>query len=116
MRLSIGHPDSLWQNGTPQSIQRAPWVRRSTSAGAVKISKKSCTRSRGSRYGTAWRSNSLKPVGLPILRNDQCPRTNDQHYLAEIAAFRWMAARIVRVLSPLAKVGALVLSTLALLI
>src|SRR3954447_23807048 len=64
--LSIGQPDSLWQNGTPQSMQRAPCVRSSTSAGAVKISRKSCTRSSGSRYGTAWRSNSLKPVGLPI--------------------------------------------------
>ena len=27
MRLSIGQPDSLWQNGTPQSMQRAPCVR-----------------------------------------------------------------------------------------
>src|SRR5258707_13362482 len=66
MRLSIGQPDSLWQKGTPQSMQRAPCVRSSTSAGGVKISRKSCTRSSGSRYGTAWRSNSLKPVGLPI--------------------------------------------------
>src|SRR5712671_6566463 len=66
MRLSIGQPESLWQNGTPQSMQRAPCVRSSTSAGGVKISRKSCTRSNGSRYGTAWRSNSLKPVGLPI--------------------------------------------------
>src|SRR4051812_29159617 len=116
MILSIGQPDSLWQNGTPQSMQRAPCVRSSTSAGGVKISRKSCTRSSGSRYGTAWRSNSLKPVGLPILGNDQSPRINDQIIWSGLPLFDGSQQESTRVLSLLAKVCALVLSTLALLL
>src|SRR6478672_13663362 len=66
MRLSMGQPLLLWQNGTPQSMQRAPCRRRCSSGGWVKISPKSWMRRSASRYGTARRGNSLKPVGLPM--------------------------------------------------
>src|SRR2546423_10089079 len=68
MRLSIGQPLLLWQNGTPQSMHRAPCKRRCSCGGCVKISAKSWMRSSGGRYGTGLRGNSLKPVGLPMAR------------------------------------------------
>src|SRR3954468_10989290 len=50
-------------------MQRAPCRRRCSSGGWVKISPKSWMRRSASRYGTARRGNSLKPVGLPMARN-----------------------------------------------
>ncbi len=67
IRLSIGQPSWDWQNGTPQSMQRAPWLRRCSSAGFVKISRKSASRSPASRYGTLFFGYSMKPVGLPMM-------------------------------------------------
>src|SRR5262252_7485114 len=68
IRLSIGQPSCDWQNGTPQSMQRAPWLRRCSSEGCVKISRKSAVRSLASRYGTLFFGYSMKPVGLPMLQ------------------------------------------------
>src|SRR5690606_9342690 len=65
IRLSIGHPFADWQNGTPQSMQRAPCTLRCSSFGGVKISAKSRLRSAASRYGTALRGYSMNPVCLP---------------------------------------------------
>ena len=45
----MGHPVADWQNGTPQSMHRAPWVLSRSSSASVKISPKSRTRSAGSR-------------------------------------------------------------------
>src|SRR5690606_6480583 len=65
IRLSTGQPFADWQNGTPQSMQRAPCSLRCSSAGDVKISSKSRLRSAGSLYGTALRGYSMNPVCLP---------------------------------------------------
>src|SRR3954463_319215 len=85
IRLSIGQPLLLWQKGTPQSMHRAPCRRRCSSGGCVKISPKSPVRSSGSRYGTARRGNSLKPVGLPMARNSMHARLNLLVVLGPIA-------------------------------
>src|SRR5580698_5840305 len=74
MRLLIGQPEAppgntvpVWQNGTPQSMQRAPC---SFSVGSGRCSWNSCqsrTRVLGSRPGGSRRSYSMNPVSLPMV-------------------------------------------------
>ena len=45
----MGQPVAVWQNGTPQSMHRAPWRLNRDSSGSVKISLKSPIRSAASR-------------------------------------------------------------------
>src|SRR5438128_1774726 len=73
MRLLIGHPDAMpsmsvpvWQNGMPQSMQRAPCRRRWTSSPSAWNSCQSRTRAAGAFTIGSSRGNSRKPVGLPI--------------------------------------------------
>src|SRR5207249_3509558 len=72
MMFPSGQP--LWQKGMPQSMQRAPWRLR-TSSGVRSSNSRQC-RSR-SGTGCLWtfsRSNSRKPVILPMLRaHASCP-------------------------------------------
>src|SRR5690606_7457370 len=72
---STGQPFSDWQNGTPQSMQRAPWILRCSSEACVKISAKSPMRSRASRYGTLFFGYFMKPSGLPITNDPQTRST-----------------------------------------
>src|SRR6266496_2623555 len=63
MMLLIGQP--LWQNGIPQSMQRAPCFSASSSASVRMNSRKLRTRS-GTGSATSWiRCNSMNPVILP---------------------------------------------------
>src|SRR6185503_12227542 len=73
MRLFTGQPDAMplincpvWQNGMPQSMQRAPWWRNLSTAKCSWNSFQSFTRSSGERSLGSSRSYSMKPVGLPI--------------------------------------------------
>src|SRR6266542_6538264 len=65
MMLLIGQP--VWQNGIPQSMQRAPCFDAASSASVMMNSRKLFTRSEvGS--ATSWiRESSMKPVTLPML-------------------------------------------------
>src|SRR4029077_12620290 len=64
MMLPSGQP--VWQNGTPQSMQRAPWVRTFSSAKSRYTSDQSLIRSRTGRRSGVSRPNSTKPVTLPM--------------------------------------------------
>mmetsp|Transcript_104008 Transcript_104008/g.299397 ORF Transcript_104008/g.299397 Transcript_104008/m.299397 type:complete len:249 (-) Transcript_104008:493-1239(-) len=65
MMLPKGQPDLWvefwWQNGVPQSMQRAACVRICCSSFGAKISLKSPMRSSFSRFGSSARSNVRKP-------------------------------------------------------
>ncbi len=73
IRLLIGQPDAIpasrrptWQNGTPQSMQRAP-CSLSLSSGRCRWNSFQCL----SRSSSGWscgssRLNSMNPVGLPM--------------------------------------------------
>mmetsp|Transcript_62362 Transcript_62362/g.174235 ORF Transcript_62362/g.174235 Transcript_62362/m.174235 type:complete len:253 (+) Transcript_62362:1303-2061(+) len=65
MRLPNGQPDLCvtlwWQNGVPQSMQRAACVRICTSSFTARISWKSPVRSTLSRLGSSARSRIMKP-------------------------------------------------------
>src|SRR4051794_3315348 len=67
MRLPSGQP--LWQNGTPHSMQRAPWSASSRSLRWRTNSLKSWTRSDGSRSGTPTRWIFRKAPSSPIERH-----------------------------------------------
>src|SRR4051812_18108909 len=69
MRFPSGQP--LWQNGTPHSMQRAPWAASSSSGRWTTNSWKSPTRSAGSRDVTPWRSIFRKPPSSPISRRSR---------------------------------------------
>src|SRR5215471_2857901 len=73
MRLFTGQPEAapeislpVWQNGTPQSMQRAPCWRSRFSSMWWWNSFQSRTRSAGERSTGSSRRYSIKPVGLPI--------------------------------------------------
>src|SRR5579863_3527762 len=73
MRLLMGHPEAppgssvpVWQNGTPQSMQRAPCSCSFFSERWSWNSFQSRTRSLGLRSGGNCRSYSMKPVSLPM--------------------------------------------------
>src|SRR5690606_20511943 len=66
MRLPSGQP--LLQNGTPQSSQRAAWMRTCSGAGSSWTSCQSRTRSSTGRCGVSLRPYSRNPVTLPITR------------------------------------------------
>src|SRR5436309_2377091 len=72
MMFPSGQP--LWQKGMPQSMQRAPWRLR-TSSGVRSSNSRQCFSRSGT--GCLWtfsRSNSRKPVILPMLRaHASCP-------------------------------------------
>src|SRR3954471_15701925 len=67
MRFPSGHP--LWQNGTPHSMQRAPCSASSRSGRCSTNSRKSPTRSLGSRSGTPTRWTFRKAPSSPIERH-----------------------------------------------
>src|SRR5947209_11920531 len=67
MRLPSGQP--LWQNGTPHSMQRAPCRPSSVSERCRTNSRKSPTRSCGSRSGTPTRWTFRKAPSSPIERD-----------------------------------------------
>src|SRR5262245_26971893 len=56
----------VWQNGIPQSMQRAPCCCSFDSEKCSWNSFQSFTRSNGERSSGSSRSNSMNPVGLPI--------------------------------------------------
>src|SRR3954470_7491272 len=66
MRFPSGQP--WWQNGTPHSMQRAPWCCSSTSGSVRTNSRWSPTRSCGSRSSCSARENFLKPPTSPTMR------------------------------------------------
>src|SRR4051794_3840804 len=66
IRLPSGQPE--WQNGTPQSMQRAPWSRSPSSASGSWYSAKSCTRSSIGRLLGLTRWSFRKPPSSPIER------------------------------------------------
>src|SRR4051795_2552064 len=68
IRLPSGQPE--WQNGMPQSMQRAPCAFRSGSASGSWYSMKSCTRSATGRFGPLTRWILRKPPISPIARQD----------------------------------------------
>src|SRR3954463_2477512 len=68
IRLPSGQPE--WQNGMPQSMQRAPCAFRSGSASGSWYSMKSCTRCSTGRFGPLTRWISRKPPISPIARQD----------------------------------------------
>src|SRR4051812_9027565 len=68
IRLPSGQPE--WQNGMPQSMQRAPWSFSSGSARGSWYSMKSCTRSGTGRFGPLTRWILRKPPISPIARQD----------------------------------------------
>src|ERR1043165_6415377 len=83
MRLLIGHPDAMpairvpvWQNGTPQSMQRAPCLRSVTGSEWSWNSSQSWMRSAGGRASGSSRGNSMNPVGLPISQEPHIARSN----------------------------------------
>src|SRR5215471_17553575 len=65
MMLLIGQP--VWQNGMPQSMQRAPCVEASSSVSAKMNSRELRTRSAIGSVVSATRLSSMKPVILPIM-------------------------------------------------
>ena len=74
MRLFTGQPEAIpamslpvWQNGMPQSMQRAPCARRVSSAYGGCVSLQSLMRSSGGRSCFGSRGYSMNPVGLPML-------------------------------------------------
>src|SRR4051794_23914649 len=68
IRFPSGQPE--WQNGMPQSMQRAPWAFSSGSASGSWYSTKSCTRSGIGRFGPFTRSILRKPPISPIARQN----------------------------------------------
>ncbi len=56
----------VWQNGIPQSMQRAPCCCNLASEKCSWNSRQSLTRSNGERSVGNSRSNSMNPVGLPM--------------------------------------------------
>src|SRR2546421_5235084 len=66
IRLPSGQPE--WQNGMPQSMQRAPCSRSPFTASGSWYSEKSCTRSSTGRLGGFTRSIFRKPPSSPIER------------------------------------------------
>src|SRR3954465_15963634 len=68
IRLPSGQPE--WQNGMPQSMQRAPCAFRSGSASGSWYSMKSRTRSGTGRFGPLTRGILRKPPISPIARQD----------------------------------------------
>src|SRR3954451_2386658 len=66
IRFPSGQPE--WQNGMPQSMQRAPCAFSSGSASGSWYSMKSCTRSGIGRFGPFTRSILRKPPISPIAR------------------------------------------------
>ena len=73
IRLFTGQPEAMpeislpvWQNGTPQSMQRAPCWRRRFSSMWWWNSFQSRTRSTGVRSTGSSRRYSMNPVGFPI--------------------------------------------------
>lgn len=69
----MGHPEAappiirpVWQNGTPQSMQRAPCSRSASSGECRWNSCQSEMRSAGGRTTGSVRVYSMNPVGLPI--------------------------------------------------
>src|SRR3989344_606020 len=70
MMLPSGQP--WWQNGMPQSMQRAPCFFNSSSASGSITWRQSRTRSATGRYGCFARLNSMKPVALPMRRLHPC--------------------------------------------
>src|SRR5512139_3672222 len=74
MTLLIGQPVAMplislpvWQNGTPQSMQRAPCWRRRFSSRCGWNSFQSPSRSSGARSTGSSRRYSMNPVGFPIV-------------------------------------------------
>src|SRR5512135_406526 len=57
----------VWQNGTPQSMQRAPWLRSRFSSRCGWNSSQSPMRSMGARSTGSSRRYSMNPVGFPIV-------------------------------------------------
>src|SRR3954469_8709559 len=66
IRLPSGQPE--WQNGIPQSMQRAPWSFSSGSASGSWYSSKSWTRCAIGRFGPFTRWIFMKPPTSPIAR------------------------------------------------
>src|SRR5881275_2742168 len=66
IRLPSGQPE--WQNGMPQSMQRAPCSRSPSSASGSWNSEKSLTRSSTGRLRGFTRSSLRKPPSSPIER------------------------------------------------
>src|SRR5215475_2555411 len=64
MMLLIGHP--VWQNGIPQSMQRAPCIEASSSVSVEMNSRELRTRSVIGSVVSATRLSSMKPVIFPI--------------------------------------------------
>src|SRR5258706_985012 len=64
MMLFTGQP--VWQNGMPQSMQRAPWRPISSSGRGRMNSLKNFTRSGAGTYGRSARSISMNPVIFPM--------------------------------------------------
>src|SRR3954452_17240867 len=68
MRLPSGQP--LWQNGTPHSMQRAPWSASSVSGRWSRNSLKSPIRSCGSRSGTPTRWTFRNAPSSPTIDHE----------------------------------------------
>src|SRR3954471_8287540 len=66
IRLPSGQPE--WQNGIPQSMQRAPWSFSSGSASGSWYSSKSWSRCATGRFGPFTRWIFMKPPTSPIAR------------------------------------------------
>ena len=66
MTFPRGQP--VWQKGTPQFMQRAPWTSTSSWASGITNSCQWRIRLPAGSYEGVLRSNSLKPVSLPIVR------------------------------------------------
>ena len=62
----IGQPSSDWQNGTPQSMQRAPWVGQPVDI-VLGVDFAEVEQAQPSHRGTgaALRGNSMNPVAFP---------------------------------------------------
>src|SRR5436305_1801089 len=79
----------VWQNGTPQSMQRAPCLRSSMSSACSWNSDQWRTRSAGACTSGSSRGNSRNPVGLPIVATSQqrlrCPASERLRVDAQFA-------------------------------
>src|SRR5690606_31767700 len=68
MMFEIGQPVSDWQNGTPQSMQRADWYLSSSSVRRLDSSAQSRVRVAGLRYFSLRRLYFMKPRVLSKIK------------------------------------------------
>src|ERR1035441_7982082 len=95
MRLWMGQPEAMplrsvpvWQNGTPQSMQRAPCSRSLAGSRCKWNSFQSRMRSTAVRASGNSRRDSIKPVGLPIQSERRDGKRQEKRRDAESAEER----------------------------